>query len=707
MLVTQKQLKVKIIVSLLCILFIAIGIIITQNEIYGDEWNIEGYADGLFGQNNISLMHLCSTFIITSLIRLLSLSGLRINWLFIIQLFFEYITFILVFKSLIEQWGTKLGIVFSCLFSIIIIPILFRMHSITNSSAFIIAGGVFWLFDCIKTRRKIIQYTEGVILLLVGFSIRLDTIYFSIFFFGIMWIMDVMLILTRRENRKEMVSEFKRYFIPFVIVFFFIFSLYYSQNIIMNTENPSFYKWNKIRHQVDNYPLPNYQQYRTEYEKIGIKEVDYNLLKTLNNHDIDFFTLEKYKDIIELKNRLSKHKFIDLNLIIKSCGAFFDNGIIGLWLFILFFSILVNNKSLFYKTIIIVVADILLINYFYSIDRFIQRIEWAIWINLLFVILLLQADIKTEVINNLNLKEKALLSVLLFLLVFGIWIPSHGAARWNDLAGKNIYKQYRYVFNLPDNFYNYLNNIRKNKEYNYSTHDPIMEKVLGDKTSIYFVLSGSWLMPCPQPIKDLFRTEPIGTASNWGVLGEYSYGLKPIQRNLLSYNIKNPFKEIINNNIKIISPMHDSYYTTHEIYSYIKEHYHPNLCFSIYEKYANLIVGKYKTPYDTQNMNKTEQEIGLLYGDSSINKFFSIKLVNNFDNYKEKYLQLEDTKGKKYIFVFEKDSNVASFYKEVLDLKGETYKVEIILLSKDGDYSVIKSNKPYKFKEAYKLKNIK
>lgn len=710
MTIAQKETKINIIIIFLCFFFIGIGILITQNEIYGDEWYITGSADGLFGRDNISLMVLCSNYIITSLIHLLSLTGLRLNWMLIIMLFFEYITFFLVFKSLIARRGIKVGIILSGLFSIIIIPCLYRMHMFTNASAFLVAGGVFWLLDCIKNKKNYIQYILGYVLVIMGFSIRGDVIFFSIFFFGIIWVMDVIYVFLQKDNKKNKIDELKRYALPFAIVFFFMFVIYYSQIILMEKENPGIYKWNTIRSQVDNFPIPEFEKYKIEYEKIGITEVDYKLLKSLNNLDPEFFTQERYEEILKLKDKVNiqTHTITPWRLIIKSIRGFCDNSIAGIWFFILLFAFLYKNKKLFFKSLILVIANFFLIGYFCYINRFIQRIEWSIWINILFAILLLQYDIKTESIEKFNFKEKTLLIILLLLLLFGLMVPIGGSSRWNDLAGKNIYKQYRYSFALPDNYYHYLYNcITKNDNFRYKTHNyPVLKEILEDKTSFYFILyTQAWLMPFPVTGKDIFRTAEIGTASNWGVLGEYTLGLKPIQRNINTYNIVNPFRELINDNIKVVVRKSELYSRTHEIYSYIKKHYYSDVCFSIYKKYNDTVVGKYKKPFDTEKMYTTEKDVGLLYGDSTINQFFSIKILGDYDNYKEKYLQLEDSRGKKYVFTFEKDKNIVTFYKELLDLK-EKYSIKIVLLDDENKYSVIRANNKYNFKEALKLKNI-
>ena len=711
MVATKKQLTETILIIFLCAFFIGLGILITQNEIYGDEWYIVGSADGLFGLNNTSLMVLCSNYTIVGLIHLLALTGLRLNWLLLIQLLFEYITFILVFKSLIARWGMKRGVVLSCLFAIIIIPSLYKMHSITNSSAFLVSGGGFWLFECIRNKRKYRQYFWGIILILIGFSIRGDVVFFSIFFFGIIWLLDIISVITQEKNKKELIEELKKYFIPFAVVFIIMFILYYSQIIMMERENPGIYKWNTIRSQVDNYPVPEYKKYKTEYEKIGITEVEYNLLKSLNNLDPEFFTQEKYEEILKLKNKINIHNnsVSILTLIIESIKGFCDNSIMGIFLFIVLFAFLFNNKKLLIKSLIIIAANILLIGYFNYINRFIQRIEWSIWINIIFVILLLLYDVKTETEKNINYKEKILLALLLLILLFGIWLPAGGGARWNDLAGKNIYRQYSYSFKLSDNYCHYLYNSFKGKDdFQYKTHNnSVTEELLKDKTSFYYFLyTQAWLMPFPVTGKDIFRTAEKGMASNWGVLGEYTRGLKPIQRNLASYNIINPFREIIGDKIKVVCRKSELYARTHEIYEYVKDHYYPDLCFSIYKKYNDTVVGKYTIPYDIEKMPIAEKDIGLLYGASSIKQFFSIKLIDNYDNYKEKYLQLEDSNGKRYTFSFEKDKNIVTFFDDILDLK-EKYFVEIILLDNENNYSVVKSNKKYSFIEAYKLEKIK
>ena len=698
----------------LCLIFVSIGVLLSLNEIYEDEWYIESSADGLFGRDNISLMTLCSNYIITGLIYLLSLTGIRLNWYLIIMLFFEYVTFILVLKSLISKWGIRTGIILSCLFALIIIPPLYRIHMLTNSSAFLISGGCFWLFDCIKNKRKLLQSLWGYVLILIGFSMRNGVVYFSIFFFGILWLMDVIPILI--HNKDNILLELKHHLLPFAIVFIIMFVLGYSQSKLMEMENPGFNEWNSIRSQVDVYPIPSYKQHETEYKKIGISNTDYNLLRSVNNQDPEFFTQEKYKKIIELKNKYSVSKTISsyslkywIKLLLISAKGFFDNTIAGIWFIIILYSLLYKDKKLFFKALILIIANIILIAYFNYIGRFIQRIEWSIWINVLFVILLLQPDIKFDTSNDSLFKEQVLWGVLLVLFLFGTQVPKKGAARWNDLAGKNIYKQYRYVFALPNNYYHYvLNELTEKKKLHYGTHNVVIEDILKDKSSFYFVLlSQSWLLAYPLPGENIFSAAEIGTASNWGALGEYQSKLSPMRKNYSKYDIKNPFRDIVNDNIKIVGRRTEAYDRTYEIYNYVKEHYHQNVCFSIYEKIDDIIIGRYMTPnIQTQEvMEEKEREINMSYGNSSIDRFFSISIDGDYRGYKEKYLRILDSKGNDYIFTFEKNKNITTFYKELINPE-EKYLIEIILKDEKNNYSLIKSNRDYIFKEYDKLKKI-
>jgi len=335
----KKHIYEILIINLLCLLFLMMGVLLSQNEIYGDEWYIVGSVDGLFGSNNISLLTHCSNFIITGIIYLFSLTGIRLNWLLIIMLFFEYITFLLVFKSLIARFGLKRGLFFSILFLIIIFPYLFRMHGFTNSGAFLCAGGAFGIFDCIKNRRRIYNYILGILLVIIGFSIRTDVILITIFLFGIFWLIDILpLVVKEINNKSRLLQVLSHYIAAFCVCFFIMLTIFFLQNMMMEKTNPNFYEWNALRSQVDNYTIPVYKQNKNEYEKLGISNVDYNLLLSLNNLDSEFFSLDKYNGIFELKNKINKSEKKNysylINLIIKSLKAFCCNSIIGIWVFL-------------------------------------------------------------------------------------------------------------------------------------------------------------------------------------------------------------------------------------------------------------------------------------------------------------------------------------------------------------------------------------
>ena len=708
----NKNIKDNLILFVLCLLFFLIGICCLQNEVQEDDWYVCSSVDGLFGEENVSFMVVCSNYVITGLTYILSLTGIRINWFLVINIFLEFIVTFLLCKSIFYKELKYKYLIIITLF-IIILPYLFTVYTFTCAAAYIVAGGAFWLIDCIRNKRKAMQYFWGILLILLGFSIRNDVAWLSIFFFGIVWLMDtISLFLKNKKEKKFIFSDFPRYLIPFSIVFAGMFFLYFSQVALMEVENPGFYEWNKNRSLIDDYPLPDYKKYKNEYEKIGISYSDYKIIHSWNGLDSNFFTTEKYKEIIKLKDSIGRKNYslkYWIKLIIKSTKGCLDNVIMGMLFFLLIHSILYNNKKMILKLIVFVSAYIALIAYFTHSGRFIQRVEWSIWYNLFFIMILFQADTKNEKIQKERThREKILFILIIIMILFGIRYPIEGGSRWNALSGKNLIQLYRYEIAQKDNIFHYVyNSLTNKKQFSYRTHNKkITDEIWQDKSSFYFVLFVQyWLEQYPLPAKDILRTSDVGTASNWGALGQYFVRMKPVQNNLISYGINNPFYDIINDKIKVVIHKVEAYDRTKELNSYIKEHYHPNVCFSIYEKIDNAVIGKYNVPFDTTKMKNVKEDIALLYGTNQLKNFFSVKLLGNFNKYKEKYLQVIDSQGNKYAFVFEKGKNIATFYHDILDSKTD-YTVEVILKDNNDEYQVIKSNKKYKFENAYIISNL-
>ena len=165
----KKYLKDNLSIWILCIGFTGFGVFLTQNEIPLDHWFIEASADGLFGLENTSLWVLCSNFVLTSTIYVLSKTGLRLFWFNIIMVILMFVSNVLICKVLAARLS-KFKMLFLSVYLIFVTPFLYNTINFTIVAAYAVAAGLIWILHCIKKDAKFVVYIPGYICFLYGVS---------------------------------------------------------------------------------------------------------------------------------------------------------------------------------------------------------------------------------------------------------------------------------------------------------------------------------------------------------------------------------------------------------------------------------------------------------------------------------------------------------------------------------------------------------
>ena len=303
-------------------------------------------------------------------------------------------------------------------------------------------AGFMYLFYSIEFEEKFFSFFLSYLLIIIGFSLRKDALYFSFIFFIFVFLIKLFELVSEKKSS----IIIKKYFLPFIIVGIFLFFISISQNILIEKKNPGFTEWNNLRAQVDDYEIPNYDEYADDYKQIGVSKNDYLLLKSMNNIDPDYFDKELYNKILKIKKE--KHNIV-LNEFIKDLFKnTFNNMFIIFIIIILIISIIYNNKKITISIICFLLIDMFLTAYFMYIGRLIWRVEWPIWL-IVFLstfTVISENDIK-EIINiSLNHEKKLIIFFSLIILLFAK--PLTGTGLWNPFNGANIQQSYIYIYIL-------------------------------------------------------------------------------------------------------------------------------------------------------------------------------------------------------------------------------------------------------------------
>lgn len=693
------------VIVLICVLFNVIGILLTRNEVFLDDWYIEGSADGLFGEDNTSLFVVGTNYVLTFIIHLLSLTGIRIFWLHILLVLMNFISSLFVCLILKENTNGWYKYFTTILFMLFITPLVSFYFQFTTTAACTTATGCLVIFNALTHKKKKKNYTLGIFLIILGACLRIDCIYFSLYFMGLVWLIYIVRSIRKCNSHKTIKKVVINYFIPFFLALVVIVILELSQQILMDKASPGFKSWNETRSYVDDYEIPDYLQNYEKYNEIGMSYNDYQILKSWNNIDPDFFTEELYQQIKNIKDEQNSQQFENIGFykgLINNINVI--SGNILFWIFLLtiiviglFFSI-----GLAVDIGILFTGMIILSTYFSFRGRLIWRTEWPIWIVLSIAIIALFVVRRFLINLKSPIKRKDVCITILLAIVLLVLKPiMPNNFQWDPYKGNSLFEIYFSRANSEDTYGKYIfDKILQNTTYQSDTIDgEISECLENNKDKIYYRLwTRDWLQQYPLTDRDIFRTAPIGAGENWGSLGQYIVRLKPLQNILKNYDITNSFKDLIKENVRVVVKDQEVVDRTKEINQYLREHYYEDANFSVDEILDNAVVGRYMRNINTDGMKVLNGKFSVGYQkDSEYEGMGQVDILDQDIEYYEQgvdeaYIKLIRDDGTAYTFTILNDDTDcirALIYNDIL-IEGEEYTVQFIF-NHQGSWFIVNS----------------
>lgn len=568
--IINSKLTVSIILS---ILFTVIGLLAMNMEVFEDAWYIESSADGLFGSKNIGLSVLCSHWLLTSLIHLLSLTGVRLFWFNIILVLGVLISHVINIYILSYKKQNNIYIVESIGLLMLLTPMLLSQLNMTEISAYIVVTGCILTIYGIDIERKR-SLVFGNLWIVFGGIIRIDCLAFGVIFMGMYFSVEVLIKFFKvRFSFKETIKLCKKQFIigiVFIVEVCVLFGTYWYGH---NKSNPTFLEWNTVRSYVNDYELPQYSEYENQYNEIGITKSDYDLLKTWNNYDPDVFTLKKYSEINNLRMDV-------LNEQKKNNGLFFYfmDGLgkvqyqIAYWciLFIFFIGLIFSDKRNRIFGSCIFILFYLLIFYFSLRGRFTLHIQHAVLVSTIIFL--------SYIFFNKKVKGNYYLWIVAIFLLSFYKIP---------YGNQSLFSNYVKQVCAEDSFFS----ARKQK-YSYLTYNlTLSDTISKDKENIYFApISQIWLQNYPLAVINPFVTADENKYSNFSFFSAYMPELTVSKQVLKNYGINNPLKDIIKDNVRLVVREEEISSVVIPLINYIREHYYEKCNYKIVKKVEGCLI---------------------------------------------------------------------------------------------------------------------
>lgn len=664
----------------ICTVISIVAVLLSQNEIYLDDWYIEACADGAFGENNRSLLVLGANFLLTGMIYLLSLTGLRLFWLHWILLFANYVSYLMVGWILFECLEIKRASFVTALYGIIMAPLVSFEFQFTTTAAVAIASGCLFMMYAIEQQKKKRWYIFSIFWIIFGAAMRVDCIVYSVAFFGIVWLKKLIDAIGKmpREHH-ERVREFFRRLIPFATALILCFSVEVVQHILMNRINPGFYDWNSSRTLVDDYEHPDYFSNEAAYQGLGVSYTDFLLLCSWNNQDPDFFTQDLYENLHEIKSNTSESTESDLSAVMTVRNAILSNDY--LWIALLVGGIVV----IFFEWKIAVTlggmftAAVAFYVYFEQIGRLIWRTEWPIWICFItaLVILLQGEKLRLPVTQMGRIKKICMYSIVAALILF--------VAPFGNMD--SIYAKYDARMHNDNSIGVYLKSKVTGEKTQYATY----ARWSGDyfssqKENIYFSLwANNWLQQYPIYAVDTLRFVNVGAAENWGSLGQYVGRLAPMKQNLKNHGVSNPIRDLVHDNVRIAVRRDECASRTRELLDYLREHYYENITFSVDEVLEDAISGRYISDKPSNQAETVIGEPGLVFfNGSELSDMDTIEVDTSsitlfHPDADEGYLILTNESGIEYTFALTSGQDSVILHSNII-VQGENYQVQFMFL---------------------------
>lgn len=519
--------------------------------------------------------------------------------------------------------------------------------------------------------------------IVLGSALRVDCIYYSIAFFGLVWLFQtIQLARQEKQNNPGVKPKLVRFWInralPFVITLALCFGFEVSQKILMERVNPGFTEWNNVRTLVDDYAKPDYKDVKEELEAIGVSKNDYKLLSSWNCQDPEFFTQEKYEQILEImenaKEEASQVEEVTAEgeeikkdtLLKKTFNGVMKTNAFWIAVVALLAIILLTDGMTVACCLLLFGGALLFALYFTSIGRLIWRTEWPIWSALFcaFISAVCGVSRKTEdVIKKWNWKRRLLLVLICFSFVFQPFYSSN-----------SLLTLYKNRVNNPNNIGRFLQTkvVLKENPY-YVTYDYEVTRFMSqDKENFYYPLwVYTWLQQYPVYVPDTLRFFEVGAGENWGTLGQYMINLQPIQRNMAERGIENPFRDLVNEDVRVAVRIEECTNRLKEVLTYLREHYYPEVNYSLDYIYKDTVVGQFIDELPGVDHAEVKGSLNIQYGyDADVSGLVQVDITDaefpDYDaHYSDAYVRLTNEKGKSQVFALMRNgmSKIITFSK--------------------------------------------
>ena len=347
----------------------------------------------------------------------------HISWYFIMHVTVIFASSTTVTYILMERLERIKAVM---LFSFLILFFLNDMYILiqfTKTAMFAVMAGSLFFLDALFNKKSNWRMVTGGALCIVGTWIRYLVIYMAGGFLILILVYEGLRIIHETTDKRILLKMSYRIVISGCIL---IGIAYGSKKIdtymySKNDEYAFFSAYGVARSRIVDYVDYGYEKYAEEFEKIGVSENDYNMMRRWCFADNDFFTLERMQktaDIIVSYNKKHWNGWEDLieriqDRKITNYPVFWAN------ILLVFIGIFLNYRNV-WMFILANGIGWLYIVYFFIRDRLVYRTEFAVFLGIFLCGLYFWLKTDKENLQFVSIRKSCCMIIIIVLAMRGI-----------------------------------------------------------------------------------------------------------------------------------------------------------------------------------------------------------------------------------------------------------------------------------------------
>ena len=532
----------------ICILFLIVFNLLFLCRYHTvDDAFMEMIACGAYGSPDEHLIY--SNSILGFILKYLYMMTNSIPWYGIMHLVLTVLSFSIILyvffnknNKLIKIWA--LIAIFVCCFQG------YMRVQFTKTSAYLAMAGYILIAHSFDYEKRKTKQTIGIIMIVLSFMIRTG-MFFACSTVAVGTMIPMILRWLRNRNDEKTKSDFKNLVKVALISMLLVGGSFFIDSLSYRSKEWSYYKeFNSYTTQFEDVNFPSFDKYEKQYLELGIDKEDFMLYNSVDHNDPDLFGIDTMEKVRQLQ------PYIDINF--NQFKVFLSKGYENLFKLkslkpftTMFFMIMIifviskqnHNFVDIVSLIYVILTAFVAFAYSYFMHGWYDRISIGIMMVVIFTILYFLKP-------NYN-KYLSLVSGMMIIILIAVC-----ATQWR--SSLRIYQ---------DDF-----------REEYKINHEVLDFIYDDKDHLYISRTSLVLWKKYYTPYDQIKT---GAMSNYSPLGDWIANMPLLVETLERYNVRNPYKDIVNND-KVYFIGNDDNLALVE--TYIRKHYYSNLQVNIVNK---------------------------------------------------------------------------------------------------------------------------